>query len=493
MNNNTEENSINENDLPVLEPPPGFEDECMFSVNDHYYDDPYSEGEEDDSECKLILDVANKFAESMVESIFSLVFQPRVKLRSKKSPTRETPPQSIFGNDEYSVPIDSLINRKHKESRTMTVGHARHSIAVPNSDSSEPIHMTLEEVRCYLQEFEGNTSRTRPWMFVPSKSVDVSDSKRKTCFFWTPEEKKRNRKSLSVTAAGIKQALFSVFRIPSHHHLPHGHADSSSNQVCPTGWTFSLPDKSSGESTSPHQRRALPPLPQEPVGFVRVPRSTPIQHLDLARDIVDNHDTFEASINSLSEGNLDVSSSSNNMDFAASIEEVKDHGWYWGPLSGEAAEKILSNEPDGSFLVRDSSDDHYIFSLSFKLNGGVRHVRIEHDHGIWIFFFFFYQLFTLFRSELSWDRCLHGSSFGALILICRIILWWNSNLWRLTLVENYMNYYLILRLTTSSILPDFFCLKYLRNNTSLSVPIVVNIFSRRNLTRIPRPRRKCNW
>jgi len=218
-------------------------------------------------------------------------------------------------------------------------------------------------------------------MFVPSKSVDASDSKRKTCFLWTPEEKKRNRKSLSVTAAGIKQALFSVFRIPSHHHLPHGHADSSGNQVCPTGWTFSLPDRSGEESASPHQRRALPPVPQEPVGFVRIPRSTPIQHLDLARDLEDNHDAFEASVNSLSEGNLDISSSSNTMDFPASIEEVKDHGWYWGPLSGEAAENILSNEPDGSFLVRDSSDDHYIFSLSFKLNGGVRHVRIEHDHG----------------------------------------------------------------------------------------------------------------
>ena len=23
------------------------------------------------------------------------------------------------------------------------------------------------------------------------------------------------------------------------------------------------------------------------------------------------------------------------MDFAASIEKVKDHGWYWGPLSGK--------------------------------------------------------------------------------------------------------------------------------------------------------------
>lgn len=57
------------------------------------------------------------------------------------------------------------------------------------------------------------------------------------------------------------------------------------------------------------------------------------------------------------------------------------YGWYWGPMSGEAAEKILSNEPDGSFIVRDSSDDHYIFSLSFRLNSCVRHVRIEHDQG----------------------------------------------------------------------------------------------------------------
>lgn len=57
------------------------------------------------------------------------------------------------------------------------------------------------------------------------------------------------------------------------------------------------------------------------------------------------------------------------------------YGWYWGPLSSEAAEKILSNEPDGSFIVRDSSDDHYIFSLTFKLNNSVRHVRIEHFQG----------------------------------------------------------------------------------------------------------------
>lgn len=91
------------------------------------------------------------------------------------------------------------------------------------------------------------------------------------------------------------------------------------------------------------------------------------------------------------------------MDFAANIEKVKEvihhrylnlnensfsffikfqYGWYWGPISSEGAEKILSNEPDGSFIVRDSSDDHYIFSLTFKLDGCVRHVRIEQDQGI---------------------------------------------------------------------------------------------------------------
>ncbi|EDW62477.2 uncharacterized protein Socs16D [Drosophila virilis] len=73
------------------------------------------------------------------------------------------------------------------------------------------------------------------------------------------------------------------------------------------------------------------------------------------------------------------------LQFTSSIEKVKDYGWYWGPLSSEAAEKVLSNEPDGSFIVRDSSDDHYIFSLSFKLNNCVRHVRIEQDQGTFSF------------------------------------------------------------------------------------------------------------
>lgn len=73
------------------------------------------------------------------------------------------------------------------------------------------------------------------------------------------------------------------------------------------------------------------------------------------------------------------------VDFASNLETIKQYGWYWGPISCQAAEKILSNEPDGSFIVRDSSDDHYIFSLTFKLNNCVRHVRIEQDKGTFSF------------------------------------------------------------------------------------------------------------
>jgi len=41
----------------------------------------------------------------------------------------------------------------------------------------------------------------------------------------------------------------------------------------------------------------------------------------------------------------------------------------------------LESTPDGSFLLRDSSDDRYLFSLSFKSQGKVHHTRIEHYKG----------------------------------------------------------------------------------------------------------------
>jgi len=154
-------------------------------------------------------------------------------------------------------------------------------------------------------------------------------------------------------------------------------------------------------------KRALPPVPSpstsSPAANYRGHESrTPSPNMDLLAGGGVDPAAGEANISSDASPRLETGAGGgeedSSMDFPASIEKVKDHGWYWGPLSGEAAERILAAEPDGSFVVRDSSDQHYIFSLTFKLNGFVRHVRIEHDQGN-----FSFGSFTKFKSTTIVD------------------------------------------------------------------------------------------
>lgn len=48
------------------------------------------------------------------------------------------------------------------------------------------------------------------------------------------------------------------------------------------------------------------------------------------------------------------------------LEDLLHYGWYWGSLSKEEAEAKLKDQPDGAFVVRDSTSDHYLLSLSFN-------------------------------------------------------------------------------------------------------------------------------
>ena len=385
-------------DLPVLQPPPGFEDHPTRSQY-HIYDDPCSIGNFDLSQA-LNMNVVAKFADQLACNLLSSVNQPKVKLRTKrvalKTASFEDGPFGLC-NDIYSLPIDTLIGGRSEANscrdKSLRSAQIRHSIAVPRPDLAGPNHMTLDEVRCYLRECQSSppssltSSRTRPWMH-PSKSVD-SETKRKSCFVWTPimskksfddERTKNSRKSLSVAAAGLKQALFSVFRFPLHQ-LHHSHGEHSGNQVCQTGWTFSTPPTAESStadngqyspvmnSSPPHRRRELPPLPVQSssddsaIGFVRIPRppdqgqafikaslSVEVQNLDLTHDAVDSTDAetavgFDLPSDSFSNGSLDDPISDNgNVDFAASIahqlNETKRHGWYWGPLTGIINHKI---------------------------------------------------------------------------------------------------------------------------------------------------------
>ncbi|XP_019360740.1 PREDICTED: suppressor of cytokine signaling 7 [Gavialis gangeticus] len=81
--------------------------------------------------------------------------------------------------------------------------------------------------------------------------------------------------------------------------------------------------------------------------------------------------------------------------FAASLRELEKCGWYWGPMNWEDAEIKLKGKPDGSFLVRDSSDPRYILSLSFRSQGITHHTRMEHYRGT----------FSLWCHPKFEDRC----------------------------------------------------------------------------------------
>ncbi|KAF5279090.1 hypothetical protein FQA39_LY05768 [Lamprigera yunnana] len=248
----------------------------------------------------------------------------------------------------------------------------RHSVAGSSTSiDMEPVHMTLQQVRQYLQTLYSSSSESsihidkeggkknslvtnnnkydnKIFLTCNGKNGRYSNSTPKlkknaflmnlknkrvkdSCELITKEQisisKVSNKsKKTSARISTLKQTLCNIFRFKK----------LASDTKKPDDYVENVVDNQ--ESIKPITNRALPPLPYK------------------AED-------------------------EQGLHFSTSIQKVKDYGWYWGPISSEAAEKVLSNEPDGSFIVRDSSDDHYIFSLTLKLNNSVRHVRIEHDQG----------------------------------------------------------------------------------------------------------------
>ncbi|XP_048865057.1 suppressor of cytokine signaling 2 [Brienomyrus brachyistius] len=66
---------------------------------------------------------------------------------------------------------------------------------------------------------------------------------------------------------------------------------------------------------------------------------------------------------------------------AAAMRELKKTGWYWGSLTANEAKKILQDASEGTFLVRDSSQQDYLFTISAMTSAGPTNLRIEYKDG----------------------------------------------------------------------------------------------------------------
>lgn len=51
--------------------------------------------------------------------------------------------------------------------------------------------------------------------------------------------------------------------------------------------------------------------------------------------------------------------------------------FYWGKMDRYEAEALLADKPEGSFLLRDSAQDDFVFSVSFRRYSRSLHARIE--------------------------------------------------------------------------------------------------------------------
>lgn len=62
------------------------------------------------------------------------------------------------------------------------------------------------------------------------------------------------------------------------------------------------------------------------------------------------------------------------------VERLEDQEWYWGPVTKDEVNSILSREREGTFLVRDSSP-RGCYTLTLRKGGFNKLIKIYHDEG----------------------------------------------------------------------------------------------------------------
>ncbi|XP_017051501.1 suppressor of cytokine signaling 5 isoform X2 [Drosophila ficusphila] len=59
------------------------------------------------------------------------------------------------------------------------------------------------------------------------------------------------------------------------------------------------------------------------------------------------------------------------------LEKITNSTFYWGKMDRYEAEHLLEGKPEGTFLLRDSAQEEFLFSVTFRKYGRSLHARIE--------------------------------------------------------------------------------------------------------------------
>ncbi|KAM9393939.1 suppressor of cytokine signaling 3a [Pholidichthys leucotaenia] len=63
----------------------------------------------------------------------------------------------------------------------------------------------------------------------------------------------------------------------------------------------------------------------------------------------------------------------------STLHKLQESGFYWSTITGKEANVMLAAEAVGTFLIRDSSDNRHLFTLSVKTTSGTKNLRIQCD------------------------------------------------------------------------------------------------------------------
>ncbi|KAI6203180.1 hypothetical protein M3Y94_00526800 [Aphelenchoides besseyi] len=79
----------------------------------------------------------------------------------------------------------------------------------------------------------------------------------------------------------------------------------------------------------------------------------------------------------------DEDETKSGITFQLALKELRTASWYWGPISPQKAEHLLNNQPPGTFLLRDSRNERYFFSFSYRTDQGCFHTHVGLHCGRW--------------------------------------------------------------------------------------------------------------